>query len=266
MQSDAVRLYTQTGSGSETVQRTVSRYHLNSNTPSSTRTETVNYTNAAFDQFGYPEYKSGFDRTHTGELDVNGVKTIDADGELALLPFSGSTSTFCGDSAGFNATGNQSLNETFGWAGMMPSGTRTVNPDGSVTWSVTHEGSTYVGPIGGLSIQAGVQNTSCPESAPMFTLAGGTPKGQYTIPLQATYLQGVLNNLTITNAALSNGDTLNVQTNKGVSPGDPHFISGALADNGSTVATFNVDAFGDGTLIVVASGKAYSIEDWHVVK
>lgn len=266
MQSDAVRIYTSTGANAETVQRTVSRYQLNSSTPSSVRSETVNYTNATFDQFGYPVYKSGFDRTHTGELDVNGVKTIDADGEFVLLAESGSSSTFCGDSAGFNATGNQSLNETFGWAGMIPTGTRTVNSDGSISWNLTHEGNTYTGPIGGLSIQAGVQNTNCPISTPMFTLAGGTLKGQFNIPIQATYLHGVLTNLTISNATLSNGDTLNIQTNSGVSPSDEHFISGTLAKSGATIATFNVDAFGDGTLVVAASGKAYQIEDWHVVK
>jgi hypothetical protein len=100
----------------------------------------------------------------------------------------------------------------------------------------------------------------------MFTLAGGTVKGQFNIPVQATYANGVLANLTITNATLANGDTLNVQTNSGVSPGDEHFISGSLAKSGSTIATFNVNAFGDGTLVVASSGKAYQIEDWHVVK
>jgi hypothetical protein len=230
------------------------------------RSETVAYTGATFDQFGYPVYKNGFNRTNTGELDVNGVKTIDADGEFVLQPSSTTSAAFCGDSAGFNATGNATLNETFGWAGMVPSGTRTLNSDGSVTWNLTHEGSTYTGAIGSLSIAAGSQNTSCPIAAPMFTLAGGTPKGQYAIPVQATFVHGVLSNLTIDNATLANGDTLNVQTNSGVTLGDEHFISGTLSKNGSTIATFNVDAFGDGALVVAASGKAYQIDDWHVVK
>ncbi|HEY9181071.1 MAG TPA: hypothetical protein VIO32_10155 [Candidatus Baltobacteraceae bacterium] len=266
MQSDAVRVYTSTGPNAETVQRTVSRYQLNNSTASSVRSETINYTSATFDQFGYPVYKNGFDRTHTGELDVNGVKTIDGDGEFVLLASSNNSSTFCGDSAGFNATGNSSLNETFGWAGMIPTGTRTVNSDGTISWNLTHQGSTYTGPIGGLSILAGSQNTNCPVSTPMFTLADGTLKGQYNIPLQATYNHGVLTSLTISNATLSNGDTLNVQTNSGVSPGDEHFISGTLSKSGAAVANFNVDAFGDGTLVVAATGKAYQIEDWHVVK
>jgi hypothetical protein len=226
----------------------------------------VNYTNASFDQYGYPVVKNGFDRTHTGELDISGVKTIDADGELAVAASSANSTKFCADSAGFNATGNQSLGETFGWAGIMPSGTRTVNNDGSVTWQTTHTGTVYTGPIGGFSIQAGAQNTSCPISSPMFTLAGGTAEGQYNLPISATYTHGILTNLTITNATLSNGDTLNVQTNSNLSPGDSHFISGTLSKTSSTVANFNVDAFGDGVLIVVSSNKQYLIEDWHVVK
>jgi hypothetical protein len=266
IQSDAVRIYTSTGTGSETVQRTVSRYAPNGTAPSSTRTETVNYANASFDQLGYPVYSDGFHRTSTGELDVNGVKTIAAAGEILLQPSNANSATFCADSAGFNATGNASLDETFGWSGMVASGTRTLNADGSVSWNVTHEGSAYTGAIDSLSIATGTANTACPISTPMFALAGGTLKGQYDIPVQATFAHGVLTSLTVNNAALANGDTLNVQTNSGVARGDEHFISGALAKNGSTVATFNVNAFGDGTLIVAASGKAYQIDDWHVVK
>lgn len=266
MQSDAVRVYSSTGPGSETVARTVSRYALNSTSPSSVRSETVNYRNATFDQFGYPIAKNGFDRTHTGELDINGVKTIDADGELIVQAAAANSSTFCSDGAGFNATGIQSLNETFGWAGIMPSGTRTLNSDGSVTWNTTRTGTTYTGPIGGLSIAAGVQNTTCPIATPMFTLAGGAVKGTYNLPISATYLHGILINLTITNATLANGDTLNVVTNSGVQPSDMHFISGTLTNNGAQVATFNVDAFGDGVLIVASTGKQFQIEDWHVVK
>lgn len=266
MQSDAVRVYTSTGANSETVQRTVSRYELNSSTASAVRSDTVNYSNATFDSFGYPIYKNGFDRTHTGELDVNGVKTIDGDGELVVLPFSSSSTNYCSDSAGFNATGDAALNETFGWSGTIASGTRTVNSDGSVTWNFTHAGNAYTGPIGGLSIEAGVQNTNCPISTPMFTLAGGTLKGSSNLPISATYTHGILSNLTISNGTLANGDTLNVTTNSGVSPGDEHFIAGALSKSGTAVANFNVNAFGDGTLVVVSSGQAYQIEDWHVVK
>jgi hypothetical protein len=91
-------------------------------------------------------------------------------------------------------------------------------------------------------------------------------KGTYNLPVSATFNHGILTNLTIQNAALANGDTLNVQTNSGVLPTDEHFISGTLAKNGAQIATFNVNAFGDGVLVVASSGKQYQIEDWHVVK
>ena len=70
-----------TSASSESVARTVSLYGLNSSSPEAERSETVNYTNASFDRDGYPIVKNGFDRTHTGELDINGVKTIDGDGD-----------------------------------------------------------------------------------------------------------------------------------------------------------------------------------------
>ncbi|HET7815641.1 MAG TPA: hypothetical protein VFL13_14865 [Candidatus Baltobacteraceae bacterium] len=263
---DAVRVVSSTGSGSENVARTVNLYALNGTSPEAVRSESVAFSNAQFDRYGYPVLSAGFDRTHSGNLTINGVRTIDGDGELVVAPSANSVTTFCSDSAGFNATGDSNLNETFGWQGMNPSGTRTVNSDNSVTWALTRTGTAYTGAIGGLTIQTGAQNTSCPISTPMFTLAGGTAKGSYNIPISATYKQGILSNLTISNASLVNGDTLNVTTNSSLPPSDPHFISGTLTNGSNNVSTFNVDAFGDGTLVVAKNGKAYQIVDWHVVK
>ncbi|MFN2449368.1 MAG: hypothetical protein ABR508_06205 [Candidatus Baltobacteraceae bacterium] len=264
---DAVRIVSAGAPGSEIVQRTVHLYAMNEpSTPEAVRAESVVYSNAQFDQYGYPVLSSGFDRVHTGSLTLGGVRTIDADGELSVSASSSNVSNFCSDSAGFNATGNLSANETFGWQSSNPGGTRTVNGDGSVTWSLTRTGTAFTAAIGALSIQTGAQNTACPVSTPMFTLAGGSAKGTYTIPIDATYKHGILTNLTIANAALVNGDTLNVSTNGGVAPSDPHFISGTLSSGAGTIATFNVDAFGDGSLVVKASGKVYAMIDWHVVK
>lgn len=263
---DVVRIFTSTGSNSENVTRTVTLYALNNSTPEAVRSEAVSFSNATFDQYGYPVVANGFDRVHSGNLTIGGTKVIDGDGELVVAPSNNNVTNFCSDGAGFNATGDAALSETFGWQSLNPSGTRTVNSDGSVSWSMTRTGTAYTGAIGALSIQTGTQNTSCPISTPMFTLAGGTAKGSYSIPINATYSHGILTNLTITNASLVNGDTLNVTTNTGVAPSDPHFISGTLAKNGTTISNFNVNAWGDGTLVVVASGKAYAIVDWHVVK
>ncbi len=263
---DAVRLFTSTGSNSETVYRTVTLYASGSSSPLAVRSETNTITDADFDQYGYPAAANGFDRTSSGNLGLNGVRTIDSDSELSLGALSGNSQTFCGDSAGFNATGNQKLGVTFGWAGTAATGTRTVNDDGSVTWSATHNGSSYVGPIGSLSIATGAQNTTCPVSAPMFSLTGGTTKGSYSLPVSATFASGILTNLTIADATLANGDTLNVQTNSGQQPTSPAFITGTVAAGNTQIATISVNAFGDGTLEVVASGTTYSIVDWHVVK
>ncbi len=263
---DVVRIWTSTGANSENVARTTKMYALNSSTPYATGVEAVSFVNATFDQYGYPILKNGFARSQTGELDLATLKTIDQDSEFVLAPASGNTTTFCSDEAGYNETGYASLGTTFGWSGLLPNGTRTVNGDGSVTWQSTHTGATFSGAIGSLSIHSANRNTACPITTPMFAIAGGTLKGSFSIPISATYLRGVLTNLTITNATLLNGNTLNVTTNVSLQPPDPHFISGTLTKNGATIATFNVNAFGDGVLTVTASGKQYIINDWHVVK
>ncbi|HEY9085876.1 MAG TPA: hypothetical protein VIN40_08105, partial [Candidatus Tyrphobacter sp.] len=264
---DIVRIYSSTGANSESVARTESTYAAGSNTASAVRTDTDVITNATFGQYGYPIAADGFDRVTTGDLTISGVKTIASDGELVMESGSG-TNGYCGDTAGYNATGIASLNETFGWqGGDLSGGTRTVNGDGSVTWSATHAGTAFKGPIGSLSIATGTQNSACPITTPMFTLSGGTSIGEYTIPITATFKQGLLVGLTITNAHLANRTTLNVTTNAGVSPTNADFISGTVASSGgTTLATFTTDAFGDGTLTVTSTGKQYVITDWHVVR
>ncbi len=262
---DIVRIFNQSGS-SESVNRSDKQYAINNSTPTAQRTTTINFINGTFNANGFPNTADGFDRSDTSELDIAGSKTILGDNELVMLPSSNSVNNFCGDSAGYNATGIQSLNETFGWQGVTVSGTRTVNNDGSVTWQSTHQGSTTKGAIGSLSINVGAANTACPIGTPEYTLQGGTSQGSYTIPVSATFLHGELTDLVVTNAQLANGNTLNVQTNSGVSPTNSQFITGIISNNGTQIATFAVDTFGDGTLTVTSSGAQYVMSDWHVVK
>lgn len=263
---DTVRLYTINGT-SENVTRTVSTYAINNGTPISVRDESVAVSNAAFDQFGFPTPANGFDQSNVGTLNLAGAKTIEGDDEIVMLPATSSDNTFCADSAGFNATGIARLNETFGWqGGVLAGGTRTVNSNGSVTWAATHAGSTFKGAIGSLSIATGVANTMCPITTPEFTLSGGTQGGQFSLPVSATYQHGLLENLTITNATLANGNTLNVTTSNTLAPTSSDFVTGIISNNGAQIATFNVDAFGDGTLTITSSGAQYVINDWHVVK
>jgi hypothetical protein len=264
---DVVRIYTSTGAKSETVNTTAKLYAINNTTPSATRNDAVVITNASFDSHGYPIAAQGFDRSSTGSLDLAGSRTINSDAELVMLPASAGVNSFCSDSAGFNATGIPRLNETFGWnGGVLSGGTRTANGDSTVTWNATHAGSTFKGAIGSLSIATGTQNTACPISTPMFTLSGGTSIGTYSIPVVATFKAGLLVNLSITNAQLANGNALNVTTNTSVPPTSNLFITGIVSNGSTQIATFNVNAFGDGTLTITSSGTQYVINDWHVVK
>jgi hypothetical protein len=263
---DVVRIYTINGS-SETVQRTASDYAINNSTPIATRTTTVNYINASYGTYGYPIVADGFARSETSQTNISGAKTLVGDDELVMSAGSGGTNAWCGDSAGYNATGIARLNETFGWQGGVPSGgSRTVNSNGSVTWTATHAGTVFTGAIGSLSIAIGTENTACPISTPEFTLSGGTSQGMYSIPVSTTYMHGVLTNLTVTNASLANGNTLNVTTNTSVSPTNSNFITGTISNGSTQIATFAVDCFGNGTLTVTSSGAQFVIDDWHVIK
>lgn len=263
---DVVRVISNQTASSETVARTVNLYAQGSSTASATRTDTVNFENATFDKYFFPIAKNGFARQETNVLTIAGAKTINSDNEFVMQPGS-SPQSYCMDSAGYNATGIASLNETFGWQGGALSGaTRTVNSDGSVTWASTHSGNSYKGAIGALSVNTGTANTSCPITTPMFTLSGGTQVGSYNLPISATYNFGMLVNLTITNATLANGNTLNVTTNTSVPPTSSTFINGAITNSSGPVASFAVDTFGDGTLTVASSGTVYTVTDWHVIK
>lgn len=263
---DVVRIYTINGT-SETVNRTESQYAINNATPIASRTSAVNYINGTYGTNGYPVVADGFARDSASTTNISGSKTIVGDDELVMQAGSNGTSAWCGDSAGYNATGIAAMNETFGWqGGVLSGGTRLLNNDGSVTWTATHAGSVFTGAIGSLSIAIGSENTTCPIATPQYTLSGGTSQGSYSIPVTTTYMHGVLTNLTVTNAQLANGNTLNVITNSSVSNTSSNFITGTIANGSTQIATFAVDCFGDGTLTVTSSGAQYVIDDWHVVK
>jgi hypothetical protein len=265
--TDLVRLYTSTSASSETVAITESFFAPLDTTPIATRSSSHAITNATFNQYGYPIAADGYDLVETGALNLLGTKTIASGSEFALQPASSGTNTFCSDSSGYNATGFARLGVTFGWqGGVLSGGTRTVNSDNSVTWTATHAGTVFKAPIAGLSIAQGTQNTSCPISTPMFTLAGGTAVGTYSLPVTATFAHGMLESLTITNATLSDGDTLTVTTNASEPPQSAEYITGVVTNGTTQIAAFAVNSFGDGTLTITKTGNQYVITDWHVVR
>jgi hypothetical protein len=76
----------------------------------------------------------------------------------------------------------------------------------------------------------------------------------------------MLESLSITGATLANGDTLTVTTNASEPPSSNLYITGTVSNGSTQIATFAVDAYGDGTLTVSSSGAEYVIVDWHVVR
>ena len=236
-------------------------------TPVSVRTSTQKFTNGTYTSTGYPVVADGYVMESTNQLNIGTSKSVLSDDEAILAASTTNVNTYCNDAAGYNAIGIPKLLETFGWnGGAFSGGTRTTNADGSVTFSATHAGSTESAPIGGFSIVTGALNTACPIVTPAYTLAGGTVRGSYTIPITITFTHGLVTDLTVTNATLSNGDTLSVTTNTSVAPSNPAFINGTVASSAGTLATFSVNAFGNGTLTVASTGTQYVVTDWNVVR
>jgi hypothetical protein len=264
---DTVRLYTPGAAGSETVALSVSNYSWRAALVS-TRTATAHFSNATFGKNGYPVAASGYVRQASSTLTVGASRRVIVGGsEVVLEPSSGNVNAFCGDSAAYNSIGVTSTGTTFGWSGgTLSGGTRTANANGSVTWAGTHAGTVYQGPIGSIELATGTPNTSCPITTPAYTLTGGTVKNGSTSAISVTYLHGAILNLTIARASLSGGYTLSVTTNTTLWPTNPQYITGIVDKNGAHVATLSVNAFGDGTCTAVASGEAYPVVDWIVIR
>jgi hypothetical protein len=264
---DAVRLYTPGAAGSETVTLSVSNYSLRAALVS-TRATTAHFSNATFGKNGFPVAASGFVRQASSTLTVGASRRVIVGGsEVVVEPSSGNVNAFCGDSAAYNSIGVTSTGATFGWSGgTLSGGTRTANANGSVTWSGTHAGTVYQGPIGSIGLAIGIPNTSCPITTPAYTLTGGTVKNGSTSAISVTYLHGAVLDLTVARATLSGGFTLDVTTNTTLWRTSPQYITGIVEKNGTRVATLNVNAFGDGTCTAVASGEAYPVVDWIVIR
>lgn len=272
---DSVRTFQSTSATSEIVHTSEKLYAYAGSTTGpviAQRDDTTTINSPSFDGNGYPSRAQGYSRESNGFLDVGSTATILSNYELIVAPASGpqlsgvgTVNAFCSDQAGFNAVGIGTLGNTFGWTGMVASGTRTVNNDGSVTWTGTHVGNGYIAPVGSMSVATGQLNTACPLAAPAYTVVGGgTAVGSHSIPYQATYLRGVLVNLTVTNAQLEGGLTLNISTTPAQAPQSDLLISGTLSNANGMVATFNMNAFGNGALTIASTGNQYTITDWHV--
>lgn len=263
---DAVRSYAPNGS-SESVSRVVSFYAPGVAAPIAVRNETSHISNATFGPNGFPIYSDGFSRVTAGQLTIANQKAIVSGSQLIMLRSQSNANDFCQDSAGYNAVGIPSLDESFGWQGGSLStqpARRITSGNGSiVSWFSDQAGSAVEGPIGSLRIADGTPSTGCPIASPAFTLTGGTAKSSYSIPLSITYVHGLLWSVTIANATLSSGYTLNVNTTHA---GLVATINGVVSSGSTQVATLHVNSFGNGVLTVTKTGAQYPIVDWNVVR
>lgn len=264
---DDVRTYTPTGMHSEMVHHTATLYAPRSSTAAALATSTSSISNATIGRFGLPDISSGFANLTAGQVVVGRSQVLKTAGEFVMMPGSRSSSAFCGDSAGYDPSGIVSLDSTFGWQGGVLSGaTRTVEGNGFVSWSAAPAGTAYGGAIGSLSLATATQNLTCPIARPDFTLTGGSALGTYRIPINVTFHRGRIWSLTVHGATLPGGDTLSVKTNHARHQASHDYISGAMMNGRTSIATFGVNAFGNGTLTVTSTGAQYKIADWIVVQ
>ncbi|MBV8491380.1 MAG: hypothetical protein JO199_12710 [Candidatus Eremiobacteraeota bacterium] len=264
---DTIRKYTSTGAHSESAVVTTSIYAAGNANPVAVRTSNVQFSNASFGTYGVPVAGPGYARTMQSQLNVGSQTRAYADSELVLVPASGSSNTFCQDAAGYSATGIPSLDRTFGFEGgsqTSPGATRTSRPGGFVTWSSTQVGTVYTGSIGALSIGVGNANASCPIATPAYTLEGGTALTTYTMPISVTFQNDFLYSVTISNASLPSGFSLDVRTLH--SAGNAAVLYGTIKQGLARMASFHIDTFGNGTLTVTSTGAQYRIVDWTVTR
>jgi hypothetical protein len=264
---DDVRTYTSTGARSETVHHTVTHFVPGSSAAVALAMSTSSISNATIGRYGLPDMTAGFANITAGRVVVRKSQVLATASEFVMMPGSRSSGAFCGDSAGYDPSGIVSLDSTFGWqGGVLSGGNRTAEGNGFVTWSATPSGTAFGGAIGSLSLATATQNLTCPIARPEFTLAGGTALGTYRIPMSVTFHRGRIWSITVHGATLPGGDTLSVRTNHARHQSTHDYISGAIMNGRTSIATFGVNAFGNGTLTVTSTGAQYKIADWIVVQ
>lgn len=266
LHTDVVRIFTPQTVNTESVSLTTTTIPTDGATKGiTTQVQTLNYSNTTFDVNGFPNFAAGYTLVTNTDVKIDGVDTIRSGDEILSGAGSGNSVNFCANAAGYRAVAGTNGN-SYAWSGQtLTTGTRTTNPDGSVTVSETHVGTPYNGPIPGLGLVQGSQNAACPIVTPMFTISGGTAGTTYNLPISLTFLAGAITNVTVTNGTFSSGLTLNVATSSSLPPTDPNFIVGTMTDaNKNVVSTFGVNASGAGKL-TYTSGSCSYIGAFHIL-
>jgi len=190
-------------------------------------------------------------------------KSIVSSSQVVVRPSYSNVSAYCEASAGYSVRGIPSLDQTFGWqSGAVSGGARASDGRGSAIWSANANGIVVRGAIGELSLAQGRQSSGCPMRAFPFTVAGGSAKNEFSIPISMAFRRGQLSSLTVTDARFSNGESLDVTSEAN---GQRFSVNGFIRNGRKQLATFTADAGGNGTLAITSTGAQYAIADWVVV-
>jgi hypothetical protein len=205
-------------------------------------------------------------RAHAAMLrNLNGTsrsKGVVSGSHFIFQPGFGSVSDFCQSLAGYSANGIPSLDVAFGWqSGAFSGGARTMEERGISTWSANASGAIVQGAIGALSLRQGSAGSSCPMTAPAYTVDGADVTNAFSIPLTVMFRQGRLSSLSVGNARFANGESLDVSTadtRSGVQ------VNAVIRSGRTQLATFHTDAAGNGRLTITSTGAQYVIAGWIV--
>lgn len=238
---DVVSLVTLNSSSSENIVRTAKNYNL-SGTLLSTRASNFSIT-------GSP---GNYSAVVTGDVYIgtSSSATVAFGHQFTVAPQSSDVWTIAANSG--RVVNNANLTHSYGHMGVLSNGTATLDGSGDVTFAGSHAGTFFKGPMGSLSL----------SSSPPFTVTGGTTLGTTTVSGSVEFDSNCDIVSVNISGTLWNGDAI-VVSSSGTPP--TVAINGQITDNGSNVATFTVDQYGDG-VINYANGSQGLILDWHVVR
>ncbi len=255
-----VRTSLSTGLGSATTLETATSFAPGRSSPIAVRSDASQLWRAATERAA--QLDRGFALSTSGQLSTSGNRFLSGS-EIVVRPTLRNLSEFCLSSAGYGVAGIPSLDETFGWEdGTLSNGARATDGHGLSRWFANVGGDVVRGPIGALTLSGGTASPRCPMTTQPFSLAGAAARDAFAFPISVSFSHGRLDSVSVYDAKFSDGEHLKVAT------ADVHglpYVDGIVERGGTRLATFRVDAYGNGTLTITSTGAQYVMTDWLVV-
>jgi hypothetical protein len=257
-----VRTYGELAPSKGWVMLNISSYRAGDAKPNSIRLTWDLYTHASFDKSGYPIVSRGFVR-EAHVLVSTGAKSklYEHYAEFILGPSTNDGATLCGQSAGYDAVRLRDFIQVFGASGALDGQSSTDAKTGVTSYSAYFGADAYQADDFRV-IKSGTYNDDCPMgSQPTYHLSSGTSLGSSSGAFAMTFSNGTMTNLSAS-SLFAESINLTIVTNTKTFPTDPDYVHGTLAYAGRTVATFDVNEFGNGTYNVTRTGLKYTVLDW----